>query len=61
MESELLHTLQDKVDSLVAAYRVLQRENGHLRQELDRLQAERGGIKEQISRIIASIEAIHGA
>lgn len=61
MEAELLHTLQEKVDSLVAAYQVLQRENGQLRQELDRLLVERGGIKEQVSRIIASIEEIQGA
>lgn len=46
---------------LVAAYRALQRENGQLRQELERLTTERGGVKEQISRIIASIEEIQGA
>jgi len=57
----LLHTLQEKVDALVAAYQELRRENGQLRQELDRLRAERGGIKEQVSRIIASIEEIQGA
>lgn len=61
MEIELLHTLQGKVDSLVAAYRTLQLENGQLRQELERLKAERGGVKEQITRIIASIEEIQGA
>ncbi len=60
MEAELLHTLQEKVDALVAAYQLLRRENGQLRQELDRLLAERGGIKEQVSRIIASIEEIQG-
>ncbi|TWJ13521.1 uncharacterized protein DUF904 [Geobacter argillaceus] len=60
MEAELLHTLQEKVDALVAAYQLLQRENGQLRQELDRLLAERSGIKEQVSRIIASIEEIQG-
>jgi len=60
MEAELLHTLQEKVDALVAAYQVLQRENGQLRQELDRLMVERSGIKEQVSRIIASIEEIQG-
>ncbi|WP_170242085.1 hypothetical protein [Geobacter argillaceus] len=56
----MLHTLQEKVDALVAAYQLLQRENGQLRQELDRLLAERSGIKEQVSRIIASIEEIQG-
>ncbi len=61
MEAELLHTLQEKVDALVVAYRELRRENGQLRQELDRLRAERSGIKEQVSRIIASIEEIQGA
>lgn len=61
MEAELLHTLQEKVDALVAAYQELRRENGQLRQELDRLRAERSGIKEQVSRIIASIEEIQGA
>ncbi len=61
MEIELLHTLQGKVDSLVAAYRALQLENDQLRQELERLKAERGGVKEQITRIIASIEEIQGA
>ncbi len=61
METELLHTLQEKVDSLVTTYRALQRENGQLRQELELLRAERGGVKEQISRIIASIEEIQGA
>lgn len=57
----MLHTLQEKVDALVVAYRELRRENGQLRQELDRLRAERSGIKEQVSRIIASIEEIQGA
>lgn len=57
----MLHTLQEKVDALVAAYQELRRENGQLRQELDRLRAERSGIKEQVSRIIASIEEIQGA
>lgn len=57
----MLHTLQEKVDALVAAYQELRRENGQLRQELDRFRAERSGIKEQVSRIIASIEEIQGA
>ena len=45
----------------MAAYQALQRENVQLRQELDRLLVERGGVKEQVSRIIASIEEIQGA
>lgn len=57
----MLHTLQEKVDALVAAYQELRRENDQLRQELARLRAERSGIKEQVSRIIASIEEIQGA
>ena len=61
MEADLLHTLQEKVDALVAAYRELQRENGQLREELDRLLAERSGIKEHVCRIIASIEEVQGA
>lgn len=57
----MLHTLQEKVDALVAAYQELRRENDQLRQELAGLRAERSGIKEQVSRIIASIEEIQGA
>ena len=57
----MLHTLQERVESLVAAYRELQRENGRLRGELDLLLAERSGIKEHVSRIIASIEEVQGA
>ena len=58
MSADLFEELEERVVSLMEALNELKLENSRLRQENDRLSAERGGFKSRIDSILQRLEGV---
>ena len=58
MDTELLDVLEEKVATLLTAYKVLRQENQSLKEENIRLIEERDGFKGRIDLILKKLEGI---
>lgn len=58
MNPELLQTLENKINDVVAKYNSLKEENAHLWEENQRLQSEREGFCSNIDSILGKLEGL---
>ena len=58
MDTELLDALEERIATLLAGYKVLKQENQSLRDDNERLSAERDGFKSRIDLILKKLEGI---
>lgn len=58
MNSELIDTLENKVNDLLGKYSSLKDENTRLLEENQRLQSEREGLKSRVDAILGKLEGI---
>lgn len=58
MDAELFEVLEKRVESLLTAYQLLQRENLRMAEENRNLREERDGVKGRIDAILKKLEGI---